>query len=57
VANLKDHIVLKDFEHVFKDILGFPPNRDINFSIDLVPCVSPVSKTPYKMGTLELKEL
>jgi hypothetical protein len=57
VASIEDHLVLRDFEDVFGEILGFPPKRDIDFSIDLVPGVSLVSKTPYKMGTLELKEL
>jgi hypothetical protein len=34
------------------------PKRDIDFSIDLVTGVFPVSKTPYRMGTiLESKEL
>ena len=31
--------------------------RDIDFSIDLMPGVVPVSKTPYKMSIPELKEL
>jgi hypothetical protein len=39
------------------EIPGFPPKRDIDFSINLVLGVSLVSKRPYIMGTLELKEL
>ena len=35
----------------------FPSTREIDFSIDLVPRVAPVSKTPYRMSTPELKEL
>ena len=35
----------------------FPPTRDNDFSIGLVPGVSPMSKTPYIMGTPKLKEL
>jgi hypothetical protein len=54
---LKTIRIMKDFEDVFGDIPGFPPKRDINFSIDLVPKATLVSKTPYRMGTLELKEL
>jgi hypothetical protein len=50
-------MVLKYFEDVFGEILGFPPKRDINFSIDLVPIDSLLSKTPYRMSTLDLKEL
>jgi hypothetical protein len=51
VASIEDHPVLRDFEDVFGEILGFPPKRDIDFSIDLVPGYSLVSKTPYRMGT------
>ena len=56
VPNLEDHAVLKYFD-VFKEVLGLPPRRDIDFSINLMPGVAPVSKTPYIMSTLELKEL
>jgi hypothetical protein len=49
--------VLQEFEDVFQEIPGFPPRREIDFSIDLVPGVAPVSKTPYRMSTPELKEL
>jgi hypothetical protein len=57
VESIEDHPVLRDFEDVFIQILGFPLKRDIDFSIYLVSGVSPVSKTPYIMGTPELKEL
>jgi hypothetical protein len=33
------------------------PKREIYFSIDLVLEVAPISKTPYRMSTPELKEL
>jgi hypothetical protein len=55
VASIEDHPILRDFEDVFREIPGLPAKRDIDFSIDLVPAAL-VSKTPYKMGTLELKE-
>jgi hypothetical protein len=57
VASIKYHPVLRDFEYVYREIPGLSPKRDIDFSIDLVPGVAPVSKTPYRMGTPELKEL
>jgi hypothetical protein len=57
VTSIEYHPVSKYFEDVFREILGLPPKRDIDLSIDLVPGASPVSKTPYKMGTPELKEL
>ena len=40
-----------------EEILGLPPKRDIDFTIDLVLGASPVSKTPYRMNTPELLEL
>jgi hypothetical protein len=49
--------VLQEFEYVFQEIPGFPPKREIDFSIDLVLGVSPVSKTPHRMTTPKLKEL
>jgi hypothetical protein len=57
VISIEDHLILSDFEDVFREISGFPPKRDIDFFIDLVLRVARVSKTPYRMGTLELKEL
>jgi hypothetical protein len=32
VPNMENHSVLKDFEDVFKEILGLPVKRDIDFS-------------------------
>jgi hypothetical protein len=49
VESIEYHLVLKYFEYVFGEILGFPPKRDIYFSIDLVPGAAPVSKTSYRM--------
>jgi hypothetical protein len=49
--------ILKEFKDVFKEIPEFPPKRDIEFSINLMPGEAPVSKTPYRMSTPELKEL
>jgi hypothetical protein len=57
VTNIEDHLVLRDFEDVFTEILGLPPKRDVDLSIDLVLGTVLVSKTSYMMGTLELKEL
>jgi hypothetical protein len=57
VSNLKDHAILEYFEYVFKEVLELPPKRDIDFSINLIPGVAPVSKTPYRMSTRKLKDL
>ena len=34
-----------------------PPKRDIDFTIELVPGATPVSKAPYRMSTPEMLEL
>jgi hypothetical protein len=57
VSNIEYYAVLKEFEDVFKEIPGLPPKRDIDFSINLMPGATPVSKTPYRMSTPDLKEL
>ena len=49
---LEDYQVLQEFKDVFPDeIPGLPPKRDIDFIIELVPGVAPVSNTPYEMST------
>jgi hypothetical protein len=55
--NLEDYAVLEEFEDVFKEVQGLPPKRDIDFSINLMHEAAPVSKTPYRMSTPEMKEL
>jgi hypothetical protein len=57
VESIEYYPILRAFEHVFGEILGLTPKGDIDFSIDLVCAVSLVSEKPYRMGTMELKEL
>jgi hypothetical protein len=46
------------FPDVFPEELpGMPPDRDIEFVIELKPGTTPIYKTPYRMATLELAEL
>ncbi|XP_016192479.1 uncharacterized protein LOC107633355 [Arachis ipaensis] len=40
-----------------KDIPEFPPQRKIDFTIELVPGARPVSVAPYRMAPIELAEL
>ncbi|XP_070004036.1 uncharacterized protein [Nicotiana sylvestris] len=50
--------VLRDFPDVFPaDLPGMPPDRDIDFGIDLLPGTQPISIAPYRMAPPELKEL
>jgi len=50
--------VVHEFEDVFPDeVPGLSPNREVEFSIDLVPRIGPVSMAPYRMAPAELVEL
>ena len=43
--------IVQEFKDVFpEEILGFPSRRDINFTIELLPGVSPISRAPYRMS-------
>ena len=45
-----DHPILQKYVDVFlSKILGMPPKRDIDFSIDLTPRVEPISRAPCCM--------
>ena len=50
--------MVKDFPDVFPEELpGMPPDREVEFVIDLLPGTAPISKRPYRMSVEELKEL
>jgi hypothetical protein len=46
VTSLEDHILLRDIEDVFGEIPGFPPMRDIKFSIDSVQALPQCPRHP-----------
>jgi hypothetical protein len=46
--------VVRDFPDVFP---GMPPDREVEFVINLLPETAPNSKQPYRMSVEELKEL
>ncbi|TYK03731.1 RVP_2 domain-containing protein [Cucumis melo var. makuwa] len=49
---------VKEFLDVFpNDLSGLPPNREIEFIIELLPRRTPISQDPYRMAPSELKEL
>ena len=57
-ARIEDVLVVRDFQDVFPDDLpGPPPEREVDFPIDLVPGTAPISLPPYRMAPAELKEL
>ncbi|KAH0757858.1 hypothetical protein KY290_021351 [Solanum tuberosum] len=50
--------IVREFPEVFPDYLpGIPPEREIDFGIDLIPDTRPISIPPYRMSPAELKEL
>jgi hypothetical protein len=50
--------MVNEFLDVFpKELLGMPPDRDIEFVIELKPGTPPIYKTPYRMTTPEWVEL
>jgi len=50
--------VVCEFSDVFlEDLPGLPPDRDIEFKIDLILGTAPISSRPYKMPPNELAEL
>ncbi|GJR98714.1 putative reverse transcriptase domain-containing protein [Tanacetum coccineum] len=55
---ISDIPVVQDFTDVFsKDLLGLPPQRQVDFRIDLVHGVTLVAKYPYRLAPSEMQEL
>ena len=57
-AVIVNFLVVCDFPEVFPDeIPSAPPEREVEFSMDLVPGTRPISTEPYRMSASELLEL
>jgi hypothetical protein len=54
-----EHIrIVCEYPVVFSEELpGMPPDHDIEFSIELLPETTPISKRPYRMDVKDLVEL
>nr|GEU90410.1 hypothetical protein [Tanacetum cinerariifolium] len=55
---LEDVPIVRNFPEVFlEELPGLPPNRPVEFQIDLVPSAAPVARAPYRLAPSEMKEL
>ncbi|XP_073029381.1 uncharacterized protein [Primulina eburnea] len=58
VIDVKNIPVVNEFPDVFPDeIPGFPPEREVEAEIELVPGTAPISRAPYRLAPTEMKEL
>ena len=56
--NLADIPVVCEYLDVFaEDLQGMPPDRNVEFAIELQPGTAPISRRPYRMPPNELAEL
>nr|GEX59994.1 putative reverse transcriptase domain-containing protein [Tanacetum cinerariifolium] len=55
---LEDVPIVREFPEVFpEDLPGFPPARQDEFQIDLVPGAAPVARAPYRLAPTEMQQL
>jgi hypothetical protein len=55
---LEDIPVACDYPYMFAEVVtGLPPDREIEFTIDLITGTQAIHKAPYGMAPVELKEL
>ena len=53
---IEDIPIVQEFPDVFPDdLLRLPPNREVEFSVDLLLNTTLISKEPYRMAPKELK--
>nr|GEX79649.1 putative reverse transcriptase domain, aspartic peptidase domain protein [Tanacetum cinerariifolium] len=58
VPSIHDQPIVSEFPDVFPDELpGIPSVREVEFNIKLILGSEPISKAPYRMAPIELKEL
>jgi len=42
--------IVEEFMDVFAEIPGLPPDREVEFNIDLLPSTAPISKPPHRLA-------
>ena len=51
-------MIVREFSDEFlEELLGIPLEREVDLSIEILPGTTPISKGPYRMAPIELKEL
>jgi hypothetical protein len=58
LKDVKDIPIVREFLDVFLDDLpSLPPDRVVEFLIELIPNIAPISRRAYRMPLKELAEL
>ncbi|XP_077217962.1 uncharacterized protein LOC143852462 [Tasmannia lanceolata] len=57
-VRIEDIPVVNEFVDVFPENLpDLTPDREVEFTVDLAPGTTPISKAPYQMAPVEMREL
>ena len=57
-VKLEDISMVKEFQDVYPEELpGLSPERKVDLSIEILSGTTPISRSPYRMAQIELKEL
>ncbi|KAJ0577600.1 putative nucleotidyltransferase, Ribonuclease H [Helianthus annuus] len=55
---IEDLPVISEYPEVFPEELpGLPPDRQVEFRIDIIPGAAPIARAPYRLAPTEMKEL
>ncbi|KAJ0610183.1 putative nucleotidyltransferase, Ribonuclease H [Helianthus annuus] len=55
---IEDLPVIAEYPEVFPEELpGLPPDRQVEFRIDIIPGAAPIARAPYRLAPTEMKEL
>ena len=54
--NLEDVLVVREYPEVFsEDLTGLPPDRQVDFKIDLVLGATTIARAPYRLAPCNFK--
>ncbi|KAI3684815.1 hypothetical protein L6452_34041 [Arctium lappa] len=55
---VEDVDVVREYPDVFpEDLPGLPPERQVEFHIDLTPGAAPIARAPYRLAPTEMQEM